>query len=220
MLPTTHARIDRQHGSVRAHLVAATEAAGYKSSRGAVALALDPAASQFYVDGRYTLGEQQLSSSELVERYAAMVDRFPIWSLEDGMADDDQPGWARLTEMLGERVQIVGDDLLGHRRRTHPARRRTSIGQRRVDQTQPDWDGQRDPGSTAAVPGPRVGCGDQPPLGRNPGRLVDLAVGSGCGQIKSGAPARGERIAKYNRLMEIESELRTAPYGLLPARVG
>lgn len=199
------------------HLVAAIETVGYEPSRAGVALALDPAASQFCTDGRYTLGGQQLSSGELVERYAEMVERFPIWSLEDGMAEDDQPGWALLTERLGERVQIVGDDLLvtDARRIRRAAEDRLAnaaliklnqVGT--VSETLEALRQCRELGWAAMI---------SHRSGETPDDFIaDLAVGCGCGQIKSGAPARGERIAKYNRLMVIEGELRTAPYGLRP----
>ncbi len=75
-----------------------------------MAIALDPAASEFHRDGRYEVGGQSLSSNELIERYAQMVDEFPIWSIEDGMGESDTDGWRALTERLGERVQLVGDD--------------------------------------------------------------------------------------------------------------
>lgn len=92
------------------HLGGAIEAAGYEPSRDGVALTLDPAASQFFNDGQYSVGGRWLSRTELLERYAELADRFPIWSLEDGMAEDDNLGWAQLTERLGDRVQIVGDE--------------------------------------------------------------------------------------------------------------
>ena len=92
-------------------LVVAIKDAGYTPSREGIAIALDPAASEFYRDGAYHVADQTLSSSEMVAYYADLVDRFPIWSIEDGLAEDDWPGWAHLTEQLGSKVQLVGDDI-------------------------------------------------------------------------------------------------------------
>ncbi|HEU4567506.1 MAG TPA: phosphopyruvate hydratase, partial [Marmoricola sp.] len=92
-------------------LVEAISEAGYTPGRDGVAIALDPAASEFYRDGAYHVAGEQLTSAQLVERYAAMVDRFPVWSIEDGLAEDDWDGWVALTAALGERVQLVGDDI-------------------------------------------------------------------------------------------------------------
>jgi len=92
-------------------LVEAIEAAGYVAGRDGVALAMDPASSEFYRDGAYHVAGQSLSSGEMVERYAAMVERYPIWLLEDGLAESDWDGWVRLTDRLGHRIELVGDDI-------------------------------------------------------------------------------------------------------------
>lgn len=197
------------------HLVAAITAAGYEPSRDGVALALDPAASQFYTDGHYVLGGQRLTSADLVDRYVEMTERFPIWSLEDGMAEDDRPGWAALTGRLGDRVQIVGDDLL-----VTDAARITDAAEHGL-------------ANAALIKLNQVGTvtetmqalrrcrelGWQAMISHRSGEtpddfIADLAVGSECGQLKSGAPARGERVAKYNRLTDIAEREPTAPYGL------
>jgi len=109
---------------VLALLVEAITAAGYTPGRSGVAIALDPAASEFHRDGRYRIGGQSLSSDELIERYAQMVEEFPIWSIEDGMGESDTDGWRALTERLGERIQLVGDDNFV----TNPAVIRTAVG--------------------------------------------------------------------------------------------
>jgi len=153
---------------VLALLVTAIEAAGYQTGRDGIAIALDPASSEFYSSGAYHVAGQTLSSDEMIERYAEMTVRFPVWSIEDGLAESDWDGWERLIARLGDRTQIVGDDLL--------------------------------------VTNPAI-------IGEAIERKAANAVASGCGQIKSGAPARGERTAKYNRLIEIEA-VAHLPYGL------
>jgi enolase len=199
-------------------LVEAIAAAGYEPSLQGVAVALDPAANGFADrPGGYRIGAAALSTRELIERYAEMVDRFPIWSIEDGLAEDDQDGWAALTAQLGDRVQIVGDDLLV----TDPAAIRTAAARKLA---------------TAALIKPnQVGtvtetldalqaCRDErwgAMVSHRSGEtmdtfIADLAVGCGCGQLKSGAPARGERVAKYNRLLEIDELSPGLPYGLPP----
>jgi enolase len=199
------------------HLVAAITAAGYEPSRSGVALALDPAASQFHVDDRYELGGQRLTSAELVDRYGEMIERFPIWSIEDGMAEDDYAGWANLTASLGERIQVVGDDLLvTDRKRIQDAAAKqwanaALIKLNQVGTVSETLDALRQCRELSWEAMISHRSGETPD-----DFIADLAVGSGCGQIKSGAPARGERIAKYNRLTEIAEDLRSAPYGLRP----
>jgi enolase len=199
-------------------LVAAIADAGYPAGRDGVAVALDPAASEFRgPDGRYTLvtGEATLSSAELVERWAELAERYPIWSLEDGLGEDDDDGWALLTERLGERIQLVGDDNFV----TNP-----TIIAKAID------DGIA---NAALIKLNQIGtvtetleamrlCRDAgygQMVSHRSGEttdtfIADLTVATGCGQLKSGAPARGERVAKYNRLVEIEADLAGAPYGL------
>ncbi len=137
-----------------------------------------------------------------------------MWSIEDGLAESDWDGWIRLTERLGERTQLVGDDLVV----TNPAIVAEAIGRRagnaaliKVNQIGSVSEALqtmricRDAGWTQMVSHRSGETGDA--------FIADLAVGSGCGQLKAGAPARGERVAKYNRLIELESEHRL-PYGL------
>jgi enolase len=197
-------------------LVGAIADAGYEPGRAGVAIALDPAANGFYREGLYHLNGEALSSEEMIERYAMMLERFPIWSLEDGLAEDDRAGWKRLTERLGDRVQLVGDDLLV----TNPAIIAEAIDHKLANAAliKPNQIGT----VTETLEAMRVcrEAGWAQMVSHRSGETVDsfiadLAVGSGCGQIKSGAPARGERVAKYNRLIEIEAEAFLA-YGLAP----
>ena len=197
-------------------LTLAIDMAGYMVGRDGVAIALDPAANGFREDGgRYRVGDQKLTSDELIERYADIVTRFPVWSIEDGLAEDDQTGWQRLTERLGPTVQLVGDDIFV----TNP-----------VIITDAVADGI---GNAALIKVNQIGTVTETLRAINVCRMAryaqmishrsgettdtfiaDLAVGAGCGQIKTGAPARGERVAKYNRLTEIAAARPGLPYGL------
>ena len=185
-------------------LVGAITDAGYTPGHDGIAIALDPASSEFYRDGAYHVADQSLSSSDMVAYYADLVGRFPIWSIEDGLAEGDWDGWADLTKRLGETIQIVGDDIFV----TNPAIitdamnrgvanaaliKVNQIGS--VTETLAAMSVCRDAGYAAMV-SHRSGETED-------AFIADLAVGSGCGQLKSGAPARGERVAKYNRLLEI-----------------
>ena len=188
---------------------------GYTAGRDGVAIALDPAASEFHRDGRYRLGWQSLSSDELIDRYTSIVERFPVWSIEDGMGEHDTSGWRKLTERLGDRVQLVGDDnfvtspeLIASGVRTGVANaaliKLNQIGT--VTETLEALKVCRDAGYGAMI-SHRSGETDD-------SFIADLAVASGCGQIKSGAPARGERVAKYNRLLEISAAAPNLAFGL------
>jgi enolase len=187
-------------------LVAAIQAAGYQTGRDGIAIALDPAANGFYSGGAYHVAGQTLSSDEMIERYAEMTARFPVWSIEDGLAESDWDGWEQLAARIGDRTQIVGDDLLV----TNPAIIREAI--------------ERKAANAALIKLNQIGtvtetleamrlcreAGWAQMVSHRSGEtedsfIADLAVASGCGQIKSGAPARGERTAKYNRLIEIEA---------------
>jgi enolase len=199
-------------------LDAAIADAGYAPGRDGVAIALDPAASEFRgSDGRYELvtGGTTLSTAELTERWAELIEQYPIWSIEDGLGEDDTDGWALLTERLGDRVQLVGDDNFV----TNPAIIAAGIDRGianaaliklnqigTVTETLEAMRLCRDAGYGQMVSHRSGETTDS--------FIADLAVATGCGQIKSGAPARGERVAKYNRLVAIEAELGSAPYGL------
>ena len=192
---------------VLATLVGAITDAGYTPGRAGVAIALDPAASEFYRDGSYHVAGQALSSDDMIGYYTELVDRFPIWSIEDGLAEDDSDGWVRLTEQLGAKIQLVGDDNFV----TNPAIIRQAIDAgvanaalikvNQVGSVTETLEAMRlcREGGYGAMVSHRSGETED-------SFIADLAVGSGCGQLKSGAPARGERVAKYNRLLEIAEE--------------
>ena len=188
--------------------------AGYTAGRDGVAIALDPASSEFYRDGAYQFDGVSLSSREMVAYYAELVDRFPIWSIEDGLAEDDGDGWTALTRELGEMIQLVGDDNFV----TNPAiiaeaveRGIANASLIKVNQIGTITETLE---AFAVCRGAGYGAMVSHRSGETPDSFIaDLAVGSGCGQLKSGAPARGERIAKYNRLLEIADGEKDMPYG-------
>jgi enolase len=199
---------------VLALLVKAIEGAGYTAGRDGVAIALDPAASEFYRDGSYHVAGEALSSDDMIERYAAMLDAYPVWSIEDGLAEGDWDGWARWTQRLGDRLQIVGDDLFV----TNPSIISEAISRGiansalikvnqigSISETLEAMRLCREAGYTQMV-SHRSGETED-------AFIADLAVATGCGQLKTGAPARGERVAKYNRLLEIAAST-DLPYGL------
>jgi enolase len=190
-------------------LVEAIEAAGYVPGE-QIAIALDPAMSELYRDGRYHLsGEGRvLTSEELVGYWSDLVSRYPIVSIEDGMAEDDWDGWTALTSALGSRVQLVGDDLFV----TNSARLQLGIDRStanailvKVNQIGSltetfDAVGLATRHAYAAVMSHRSGETED-------ATIADLAVATNCGQIKTGAPARSDRVAKYNQLLRIEEQL-------------
>jgi enolase len=191
-------------------ILEAVEKAGYQPGDD-VALALDVAASEFYEDGKYVFHKSDNSSrsaAEMVDLYADWVNKYPIVSIEDGLAEDDWDGWTLMTERLGDNLQIVGDDLFV----TNSDRLATGID--------------RDAANSILIKLNQIGtvtetlgCID---LARRNGYtqvvshrsgetednfIADLAVAVGCGQIKTGSLCRSERICKYNRLLRIEEEL-------------
>jgi enolase len=195
-------------------LVDAIQNAGYKPGRDGVAIALDPASSEFFRDGRYHVAGDSLSSEDMIDRYEKIITEFPVWLLEDGLAESDWDGWLRLTERLGDRIEIVGDDIFC----TNPAiitdaivRKVANASLIKVNQI----------GSvTETLDAMRIcrDAGYAQFVSHRSGEtedafIADLAVGTGCGHMKTGAPARGERVAKYNRLIEIEAG-EPLPYGL------
>ena len=175
-----------------------------------IAIALDPAMSELYKDGRYHLtGEGKvLSSEELVAYWARLVSTYPIVSIEDGMAEDDWDGWSSLTKELGSKVQLVGDDLFV----TNAARLAMGI--------------ERKVGNSVLIKVNQIGTLTETletvelasrhrytsVMSHRSGEtedatIADLAVATNCGQIKTGAPARSDRVAKYNQLLRIEEQL-------------
>ena len=190
-------------------LVAGIEAAGYEPG-GDVHIALDPATSEIYAEGSYGLAHEgrSLSAAELAGYWADVVDRYPIVSIEDGMDEEDWDGWKALTDAIGDRCQLVGDDLFV----TNPERLRRGID--------------AGVGNSILVKVNQIGtltetfeavrmareAGYSAVMSHRSGEtedttIADLAVATGCGQIKTGAPSRSDRVAKYNQLLRIEEEL-------------
>jgi enolase len=199
-------------------LVEAITAAGYTPGRSGVAIALDPAASEFHRDGRYEVGGQPLSSADLVEWYAQMVEDFPIWSIEDGMGETDTEGWRLLTERLGGRVQLVGDDNFVTDAALIASAVQAGIATAALIKVNQVGTVTETLAALRTCGAAGYGAMISHRSGETPDDFIaDLAVGSGCGQIKSGAPARGERVAKYNRLLQIARDEPELVYGLPPA---
>jgi enolase len=193
-------------------LVAAIEATGRMPGRD-VAIGIDVAATQFFREGRYHLGEgtkQSLSADELIDQLAEWVRQYPIVSIEDALHEDDWEGWARLTARLGDRVQLIGDDLYV----TNRERLRTGISKKvansvliKVNQVGTLWE-------TLETMRCAVDAGYRPVVSARSGEtedatIADLAVATGAGQIKIGSVARSERLAKYNQLLRLEETLGT-----------
>jgi enolase len=190
-------------------LVAGIEGAGYRPGHD-IAICLDPATSEFFHDGRYELAceDRSLSSAEMIELWADISERYPLLFLEDGLAEGDWEGWKQLTDRLGDRLQLVGDDIFV----TNPVILRAGI--------------ERGIANSVLIKLNQIGTLtetlDTIALARDAGYrcvishrsgetedtfIADLAVATGVGQIKTGAPARSERVAKYNQLLRIEEEL-------------
>ena len=191
-------------------IVAAIERAGYRPGED-IAIALDPAASSFFEDGKYRLsrsGQGEKTSEEMITLFADWVKRYPIVSIEDGLAEDDWAGFARMTEQMGQQIQIVGDDILV----TNPKFIARGIQEKTCN--------------AALIKLNQIGTVSETVAGIHLCRqagwgfvishrsgetedafMADFAVAMGGGQIKTGSMCRSERIAKYNRLLEIEAEL-------------
>jgi enolase len=186
-------------------ILEAAERAGHRER---VAIALDPATSEVFSDGVYRFEGREKTSAQLPEFWAEIADRYPVVSIEDGAAEDDWDSWLALTELLGDRVQLVGDDLFV----TNPARLQEGID--------------RGVGNSILVKVNQIGTltetieavrlahanGYTAVMSHRSGEtedatIADLAVALGTGQIKTGAPARSDRVAKYNQLLRIEEEL-------------
>lgn len=197
-------------------LVEAIAAAGYTPAADQVAIALDPAANGFSLGGgRYRVHTLELGRDELVDYYVDLVGHYPIRSIEDGVAEDDPDGWVAMSSALGDRIQLVGDDLYV----TDPARIREGAarGYSNAVLIKPNQIGTVTETFDAIAAARENGMACM--ISHRSGETVDtfiadLAVGTGVGQIKSGAPARGERVAKYNRLAGIEVDNPNLPYGL------
>jgi enolase len=190
-------------------LIAGIEAAGYRPGDD-VAIALDPATSEIYSDGVYDLKHEgrKLSSEDMVGYWAEIVEKYPVVSIEDGLDENDWDGWKLLTDTLGSKTQLVGDDLFV----TNPARLTEGI--------------ERGVGNSILVKVNQIGtlsetleavgfakqAGYTAVMSHRSGEtedttIADLAVATGCGQIKTGAPSRSDRVAKYNQLLRIEEAI-------------
>ncbi len=190
-------------------LVQAIEAAGYRPGED-VAIALDPASSELYVNGRYELASEgrSLTSAEMVDLWAEWCERYPIISIEDGLAEDDWEGWSLLTQRLGDELQIVGDDLLV----TNLEFLERAIETKAANAILVKVNQIGTLSEAIAATSRALGVGWGAMMSHRSGEtedttIADLAVALGTGQLKSGAPARGERTAKFNRLLRIEAEL-------------
>ncbi|MDE2900588.1 MAG: phosphopyruvate hydratase [Chloroflexota bacterium] len=198
----------------------AISAAGYRPGVD-VFLALDPAASEFYEDGKYVLHREgaSLSSEEMVAFWESLCAEFPIISIEDGMAEDDWEGWAALNARIGGRVQLVGDDLFT----TNTQRIQRGIDTGAANSVLIKLNQIGTLTETLAAVRMSAAAGWTNVISHRSGEtedttIADLAVALDAGQIKTGAPARSERVAKYNRLLRIEEELGAdARYGGLGA---
>jgi enolase len=194
--------------SAEVAIEAVLEAAGRAGHRDRVAIALDPASSEFFRDGAYHVEGQALDTDALIDLYASFADRFPLVSVEDGLAEDEWGAWKTLTERTGDRLQLVGDDIFV----TNMERLRRGIGEGvansilvKVNQigtlteTLDAIELARVNGYTAVI-SHRSGETEDT-------TIADLAVATNAGQIKTGAPSRTDRVAKYNQLLRIEEEL-------------
>jgi enolase len=188
-------------------LVEAIEGAGYKPGKD-IFIALDPAANGFYEDGDYVFAEERMNAKEMTNLYRAWLKKYPLISIEDGLAEDDADGWRHLTQELGAKVQLVGDDIFV----SDPARVQKALanGIGNAVLLKPNQIGTvTEITETAKVS--KLG-GYRCMMSHRSGEtqddfIADLVVALGVGQLKSGAPARGERVAKYNQLLRIEMEL-------------
>jgi enolase len=188
-------------------ILVAIESAGFKAGS-QIALAMDVAATEFFADGKYKFEGKQLTSDQMIDYYSELVQSYPLVSIEDPLDEDDWAGWAKLTANLGEEIQIVGDDLFV----TNPERLQRGIDSKtanallvKVNQI----------GSlTETIDAVNLAHKNnyKSMMSHRSGEtedttIADLAVALNCGQIKTGAPARSERVAKYNQLLRIEEEL-------------
>ena len=188
-------------------ILVAIESAGFKAGS-EIALAMDVAATEFFADGKYEFEGKQLTSDQMIDYYSELVQSYPLVSIEDPLDEDDWAGWAKLTANLGDKIQIVGDDLFV----TNPERLQRGIDSKtanallvKVNQI----------GSlTETIDAVNLAHKNnyRSMMSHRSGEtedttIADLAVALNCGQIKTGAPARSERVAKYNQLLRIEEEL-------------
>lgn len=191
------------------YIIKAIEAAGYKPGKD-IYIALDPASTEFFEKGKYNLrGEGKvLTPDEMVDYYAGLVDKYPIISIEDGMAEEDWNGWKKLTEKIGSKVQLVGDDLFVTN--TKRLKKGIEMGVANsilikvnqigtLSETMDAIEMATRAGYTAVISHRSGETGDT--------TIADIAVGLNAGQIKTGAPSRTDRVCKYNQLLRIEENL-------------
>ena len=190
-------------------LVEAIEAAGYQPGTD-LAIALDPATSEIHRDGAYRLEHENrtLSADDMVAYWADLSDRYPILSIEDGMDEEDWAGWKTLTDRIGDRIQLVGDDLFV----TNTERLQRGIDGRVGNSILIKVNQIGTLSETFAAIDMARGAGYTAVMSHRSGEtedttIADLAVATGCGQIKTGAPSRSDRVAKYNQLLRIEEAL-------------
>jgi enolase len=196
------------------YLVKAIEKAGYKPGE-EITIAMDVASSEIYKDGKYDLASEnkKLTSAELVEYYANLVEKYPIVSIEDGLDENDWEGWKLLTEKLGDKVQLVGDDLFVTNKKILTEGINQGIANAIL--IKPNQIGSVTETMQTIRLAQRNGykCVMSHRSGESEDAFIaDFAVALNCGEIKTGAPARGERNAKYNRLFAIERELALPEY--------
>jgi enolase len=197
-------------------LIAGIEAAGHRPGED-VAIALDPATSEIFKSGSYELEHEgrTLSSDEMADYWADMASRYPIVSIEDGMDEEDWDGWKRLTERIGDKLQLVGDDLFVTN--TERLQRGIELGVANSILIKVNQIGTLT--ETLAAMRMAEKAGYTAVMSHRSGEtedttIADLAVATGCGQIKTGAPSRSDRVAKYNQLLRIEEALGAdATYG-------
>jgi enolase len=200
-LASTRAALDFVMGSI--------EQAGFKAGE-EIVLALDCAASEFFRDGKYQISGEGLSLSpaQMADYLAELTDAYPIRSIEDGMSEDDFEGWKALTETIGERVQLVGDDLFV----TNPERLEMGIGKGLANSVLIKVNQIGTLSETLQAINVAHTAGYTAVMSHRSGEtedttIADLAVATSCGQIKTGSLSRSERLAKYNQLIRIEEEL-------------
>ena len=188
-------------------IIEAVEKAGYKMGSD-IGLAMDVAATEFYKDGSYHFEGSNLSATEMINYYQGLLDSYPLLSIEDPLSEDDWSGWADITKAMGASVQLVGDDLFV----TNPIRLAQGISQGCANALLVKVNQIGTLTETLAAVDMAHKAGYRSMMSHRSGEtedttIADLSVAALCGQIKTGAPARSERVAKYNQLLRIEEEL-------------
>jgi enolase len=188
-------------------IIEAIEKAGFKVGN-EIALAMDVAATEFYKDGSYDFEGSSLTATEMIAYYKGLVDSYPLVSIEDPLSEDDWDGWNAITTELGNKVQLVGDDLFV----TNPTRLARGIESKTANALLVKVNQIGTLTETLDAVAMAHKAGYRSMMSHRSGEtedttIADLAVAALCGQIKTGAPARSERVAKYNQLLRIEEEL-------------